>query len=149
MFPHVKKWVVPITIVALILLSLILFWVRRENYCDSMGPVPTYSFYDGYSGLADPAGMLKYNDAYLRAQEAGCGDCIDAAQICMENPYSKECQHKVNKCQDTCSNPGVLDAIKDGQKLVADKDWENHGRCWYSKRGIGPDPSIPDPNIFL
>jgi nitrogen fixation-related uncharacterized protein len=146
-----STWIIIIVAIVLVAsgISLLLWARKRENYCDSLGPVPTYNFDDGYRGLANPAGILQYNTVYLQAQEAGCGDCVDASQICMENPFGEECQEAVSHCQDNCKDPGVLKNIQKAQELVSNKQWSPNGRCWYSSRGIGPDPSIPDPNFFL
>ena len=107
--------------------------------------IPAYSFYNGYQGLANPAGMKNYNTAYLMAEKAGCDSCVDAAQECMLNPFNQTCKMKTDKCKKECKNSGVLSAMKEGKRLSPNRDYLSCGQC---KCG-GLDLSIPIPELML
>lgn len=66
-----------------------------------------------YDGLANPAGMMKYNTAYLEAEDANCSECINACKTCISDPYNKDCQESIETCLETCDNKKVIDSVQD------------------------------------
>jgi len=107
--------------------------VNNKEAYDSFSPEVwdkyNYNFYDGYTGLANPAGMMNYNTAYLRAKEARCDECVKAASACMRDPFSIACIRGVDVCNQTCENVGVIDAINAGQCNSPIRDYFPKGSC--------------------
>jgi hypothetical protein len=56
--------------------------------------------YPPFNGLVSPGDMLRCNGAQLIAENHQSPECVDAARQCLSNPFSKECQDKLNHCVD-------------------------------------------------
>jgi hypothetical protein len=82
-----------------------------------------------YDGIANPEGMLKYNTAYLEAQNADCSQCVNACEICMNDPYSEDCKRAIKTCENTCRNIGVVMAVKDAHNSSFENEYSHPGSC--------------------
>lgn len=91
--------------------------------------MPLPKTFEEYNGLANPAGMINFNLAQLRAEDVGCTECTKAATTCLRNPFSADCHDMVEECESTCDNVGVVDAIRDGQRMVPNVNYFVDGVC--------------------
>jgi hypothetical protein len=108
-------WGILIHAVVFALLIRLLMWV----------PLPGR---EEYTGLASPASMIKCNTAYLYADQKNCSDCVDAAQTCMNHPFTKECKHAIQKCQNNCQDQRVTSMVSNNCNIYGHVDYTPKGR---------------------
>ena len=66
----------------------------------------------GYTGLANPASMMRCNASQLASQNENCEVCSNAAQNCMNDPYSSDCQKYIQKCKKSCHNKNISSMVE-------------------------------------
>ena len=72
-----------------------------------------YNPHSGYTGLVNPASMLRCNTAQIVAENKGCNVCAKTAQTCMMYPGEQMCEEAMKLCMESdCKSDMAKKAIQ-------------------------------------